>query len=76
MNLLINNGYYKKNKLIKKILINFIEFFFLKEFKSSIAKKSLLNFYHNFITKIYNTEKYNLDEESIFLEFRSKLLHE
>ena len=76
LSLLINNGYYKKNKLIKKILINFIEFFFLKEFKSSIAKKSLLNFYHNFITKIYNTEKYNLDEESIFLEFRSKLLHE
>jgi DNA polymerase-3 subunit delta' len=75
LNLLIDNGYYKKNKLIKNLLINFIELFFLKEYKLSKSKKSLLNFYHNFIVKIYNTEKFNLDEESLFLEFKSKLLN-
>jgi DNA polymerase-3 subunit delta' len=75
LNLLIDNGYYKKDKLVKKLLINFIELFFLKEYKLSITKNALLNFYHNFITKIHNTEKFNLDEESLFLEFKSKLLN-
>ena len=72
---LIDNGYYKKNPFVKKLLINFIELFFLKEYKISRTKKSLFNFYHNFITKIHNTEKFNLDEESLFLEFKSRLLN-
>ena len=75
LNLLIDNGYYKKNKIIKILLINFIELFFLKEYKLSRTKISLLNFYHMFINKINNTEKFNLDEESLFLEFKSKLLN-
>jgi len=75
LNLLIDNGYYKKNKIVKIILINFIELFFLKEYKFTTTKFSLLNFYHNFIIKINNTEKFNLDEESLFLEFKSKLLN-
>ena len=76
LNLLIDNGYYKKNKFVKNLLINFIELFFLKEYKLSSTKKSLLRFYHNFINKIHNTEKFNLDDESLFLEFKSKLLNE
>ena len=75
LNLLIDNGYYKRNKFVKKIMINFIELFFLKEYKLTRAKLSLLNFYQNFITKNHNTEKFNLDEESLFLEFKSKLLN-
>jgi DNA polymerase-3 subunit delta' len=75
LNLIIDNGYYKRNKFIKNILINFIELFFLKEFKSSKTKSSLLNFYQSFILKIHNTEKFNLDEESLFSEFKSKLLN-
>ena len=76
LHLLIDTGYYKKNKFVKDLLVNFIELFFLKEYKSSKAKKSLLNIYHNFMTKIHNAEKFNLDEESLFLEFKSKLLNE
>ena len=75
LNLLIDNGYYKKNKIVKIILINFIELFFLKEYKLSRTRISLLDFYHDFINKIHNTEKFNLDEESLFLEFKSKLLN-
>ena len=75
LNLLIDNGYYKNNKLNKTLLINFIELFFLKEYKSRKTKNSLLNFYYIFINKIYNTEKFNLDEESLFLEFKSNLLN-
>ena len=76
LNLLIDNGYYKKNKPIKIILINLIELFFLKEYKLSSTKKSLLNLYHSFIRKIKNAEEFNLDEESLFLEIKSKLLNE
>ena len=75
LNLLIDNEYYKKNIIIKSLLINLIELFFLKEYKLTIYKNSLLNFYQSFINKIYNTEKFNLDEESLFLEFKSKLLN-
>ena len=75
LNLLIDNGFYKKNKLVKNLLINFIELFFLKEYKLCVNKKSLLIFYHDFINRIFNTEKFNLDEESLFLEFKSKLLN-
>ena len=75
LNLLIDNSYYKKNKFVKSIIINYIELYFLKEYKKSIKKNSLLNIYHSFIEKIYNTEKFNLDEESLFFEFKTKLLN-
>lgn len=74
ISLIIENNYYKKDRLVKNLLINFIELFFLKEYKHSDRKNSLLNFYHKFIKKINNTEKFNLDEESLFLEFKSELL--
>jgi DNA polymerase III subunit delta' len=74
INLIIENNYYKKNKPIKNLLINLIELFFLKEYMITNTKISLINFYHKFIKKIYDTEKFNLDEESLFLEFKSKLL--
>ena len=75
LNLFIDNEYYKKNMTIKRIMINFIELFFLKEYKKSNTKDSLLNLYQKFLNKIYNAEKFNLDEESLFLEFKSKLLN-
>ena len=75
LNLLIDNGYYKKNKIVKDLLVNLIELFFLKKYKLSYAKENLLNLYFKFISKIHNTEKFNLDEESLFLEFKSKLLN-
>jgi len=74
INLIIENNYYKKNKPVKIILINLIELFFLKKYMITNTKISLINFYHRFIKKIYDTEKFNLDEESLFLEFKSKLL--
>jgi len=35
----------------------------------------LATLYHDFLNKIHDTEKFNLDEESLFLEFKSKLLN-
>ena len=74
INLIIENNYYKKNKPVRVLLVNLIELFFLKKYMITNTKTSLINFYHKFIKKIYNTEKFNLDEESLFLEFKSKLL--
>ena len=74
ISLIIENTYYKKNIFIKNLLINFIELFLLKRYKTSNNKNFLLDFYQNFIQKINNTEKFNLDEESLFLEFKSKIL--
>jgi DNA polymerase-3 subunit delta' len=75
LNLLINNGYYKKNILVKNLIINFIELFFLKEYRLSTTKNYLLNIYSEFIDRTHNAEKFNLDEESLFLEFKEKLLN-
>ena len=74
ISLIIENIYYKKNIFIKNLLINFIELFLLKRYKTSNNKNFLLDFYQNFIQKINNTKKFNLDEESLFLEFKSKIL--
>ena len=75
LDFLIENGYYKKNRFVKNLLVNFIELFFLKEYALSKTKRSLLTSYHNFIRKIHNTEKFNLDDETLFLEFKSKVLN-
>ena len=75
LNLLIDNGYYKKNRHIKKLLISFIQLYFLKEYNLTNSKNLLIRMYQNFIQKINDTEKYNLDEESLFLEFKSNMLN-
>ena len=75
INLLIDKGYYKKNKLVKNMMLEFIELFFLKFYRISKKKKIIFCLYHNFLINIKNTEKFNLDEEMLFLEFKSKLLN-
>ena len=58
ISLIIDNNYYKKDRFAKILLIDFIELFFLKEYKRTNKKNSLLNFYHKFIKKINYTEKF------------------
>ena len=57
------------------LLINLIELFFLNKYQISDDKINFINVYHDFMNKIYNTNRYNLDEESLFLEFKTKLLN-
>ena len=76
LDLLIKNSYYKKSSYIRYLLNNFIELYFLKEYSLSKNKAAISKFYYDFLKKRYNTEKYNLDDESLFLEFQSKLLNE
>ena len=71
LNLIISENYYKKDASAKYILYEFIELFLLK--KVSIKSFDL---YSYFINKINKVKRFNLDEESLFIELKSKLLNE
>ena len=68
--LLIDETYYKKDNLIRSVMYDFVEIFLLKKI-SNVYKSH----YRYFLKKIDNTKKYNLDEGSLFLEIKSKLLN-
>ena len=72
---LIDNNSYKKNTYVKELLIDLIQLFIFNKYKVSNNKINLIKIYHDFMYKIYNTNKFNLDEESLFLEFKTKLLN-
>ena len=75
LNVSIKDSLYKKDSYGKLLLFNFIEMFFLKELRFKNSKSNFFKVYLDFINKVNNTEKFNLDEESLFLEFRSKILN-
>ena len=70
---IIKNKIYKKDKSIIEIIYSFIELYF----RNNISSKniSLLKPYHYFLKKINNTKIYNLDEETLFMEFEDKILN-
>ena len=73
--LLINEGYYKKNYFIKSNIFNLIELYFLRILYQSQQKSKIFTFYTKFINKINYTNKFNLDYESLFMEFKLKVLN-
>ena len=75
LSLLINEKYYKKDDFIKLSIFNFIELYFLKIFSQSTYKNNVINFYSKFIHKINDTNKFNLDHDSLFMELKSKILN-
>jgi len=74
--LLINENYYKKNNFIKFKIFYYLELYFLKILNQSINKNKISSFYTKFIHKINYANKFNLDYESLFLEFKLKILNE
>ena len=70
---LIDQKYYKKDISTKRMIFEYIEMFFLKKINFSNIK--LFSLYDYFLDYYRNTQKYNLDEESFFIEFKSKLLN-
>jgi DNA polymerase-3 subunit delta' len=72
---LINQNFYKKNDFIKNNIFNYIELYFLKLLHRSINKNKINSFYTKFIQKINDTKKFNLDYESLLMEFKSKILN-
>ena len=72
---IIENKYYKKNTFVKFNIYLFIELYFLKVFSNSKQKNKFILFYSNFIKKINNVNKFNLDYETLFMEFKNKVLN-
>tara|TARA_Y100000590_G_scaffold409395_1_gene501531 strand:- start:171 stop:1118 length:948 start_codon:yes stop_codon:yes gene_type:complete len=72
---IIDNKYYKKNNFIKSNVFNFIEFYFIKLLKNNNSEKQIYLFYDRFIKKIFYLKKFNLDQESLFIEFKRKFLN-
>ena len=66
---LINDNNYKKDHNLKEILFNLIEFYFSKNLSIEY-----INFYNYFTQKINNIRKFNLDEETLLIEFKSRVL--
>ncbi len=70
LELIVDNSFHKKNDSFKYLIYDFIEIFLLKE----ISLKDI-DFFSYFLKKINDVKKFNLDEESFFLEFKSKLFN-
>ena len=75
IDILIAQNYYKKNDFIKYSIFNFIELYFLKIYNSTNNKNKLITFYNYFVKKTNETNKFNLDVESLLMEVKSKILH-
>ena len=71
--LIIKNKLYKKDKILIELTYSFIENFFRS--KVSIKNVEILNYYNYFLKKIINTKIYNLDEETLFMEFEDRILN-
>jgi len=65
---------YKKNNLIKNLIYSLMEFYFRKNV--SVTNIKLINSYNYFLKKINTTKIFNLDEETLFMEFKDKILNE
>ena len=64
---------YKKNNSVKNLIYSLMEFYFRKNV--SVANIKLINSYNYFLKKIENTKKFNLDEETLFMEFEDSILN-
>ena len=64
---------YKKNNLIKNLIYSLMEFYFRKNV--SVTNIKLINSYNYFLKKVENTKTFNLDEETLFMEFEDSILN-
>jgi len=73
---LIDEKHYKKDGFIKNNIYKYVEFYLLNLMKFKTSRNKISYLYKNFINKIYDLKKFNLDEESFFIEFKTKVLDE
>ena len=70
---LINNKHYKKDSRVKIFIYDLIEFYFSK--LNTLNSNDVYKKYSYFLQRIINTKKFNLDEETLFIEFEDKILN-
>ena len=72
---LIDVEYYKNNTFIKNNIYKYIELYLLKLMKGSTSKNKINILYNESIKKIANMKKYNLDQESVIIDLKTKLFN-
>ena len=73
LKLIIKENHYKKDLLIRDFVFDLVEFYFRKinfNFSSNIYKK-----YSYFLKRISDTKRFNLDQESLFIELEEEILN-
>jgi DNA polymerase-3 subunit delta' len=73
LKMFIKDNHYKKDNLLKYQIFDLIELYF-RRINFSFSSK-VYNKYIYFIKKISDTKKFNLDKESVFLEFEEDVLN-
>jgi len=73
LKLIIKENHYKKDTQIKFLFFDLIEYYFRK-INHSITT-NIYDRYSYFLKKISDTKKFNLDEESLFMEFEEEILN-
>ena len=63
---------YKKDPSIKHLLYSLIEIYFRKNI--SIKNIKLINLHNYFVKKINNAKIFNLDDETLLMEFDERVL--
>ena len=71
---IIDNNLFKKNFYVKKNFSIFVQLYFLQLIKHLDNREYLIDLYSKFINDLNNCDKFNLDYETLFLEFKSKVL--
>ena len=71
LSLLIDKGYYKKNLHLNNLIYDFMEVFLNKNLKDKYTFIA-----SDFIKRIDNVKRFNLDEESLMIYFKEKILNE
>ena len=64
---------YKKDLSLKELLYSLIEIYFRKNI--SVKNTKLMNIHNYFLKKINDTKIFNLDDETLLMEFDEKVLN-
>ena len=75
LNLIINKLLFKKDTYLKTNISLFIEIYFKKKMNHLTSKDKIYYFYKYFLLKISECNEYNLDLESVLIEFKRKILN-
>ncbi len=73
LKILIRENYYKKNDFMKYFIFDFVEYYFIK--KNFSLPSKINEKYNYFLKKISDTKRFNLDEDTLFMEFEDQILN-
>ena len=73
LKIITKDNHYKKDSFMKFMIFDLMEFYFRK-LNSSFSKK-INEKYSYFLKKISDTKSFNLDDESLFVEFEDEILN-